>query len=122
MTLGAVVTTQIGNLFTQRSERVSVLRMRWFNNKLIWIGIATELLVVAAIIYLPPLNALFGTAPFATANWLFLFALTPSLLIADEARKAWVRRHHADHHHRMWADRLGPGEDSDGQRPCGDDG
>jgi magnesium-transporting ATPase (P-type) len=112
MALGAVVTTQIGNLFAQRTEHLSALKMNWFSNRLIWIGIVTELAVVAAIIYLPPLNQVFGTAPFALANWLFLLAWTPSLLLADEVRKAWMRRrHHADYHHRMRPDRLGLGGD-----------
>jgi magnesium-transporting ATPase (P-type) len=112
MALGAVVTTQIGNLFAQRTEHLSALKMNWFSNRLIWIGIVTELAVVAAIIYLPPLNQVFGTAPFALANWLFLLAWTPSLLLADEVRKAWMRRrHHADYHHRMRPDRIGLGGD-----------
>ncbi|MFN8442882.1 MAG: cation-transporting P-type ATPase [Caldilineaceae bacterium] len=93
MTLGAIVTTQIGNLLAQRTERISILRFGLFNNPLIWIGIATELLIVSAIIYLPPLQWIFGTAAFSFGNWLFLFAWTPSLLILDELRKAWVRRH-----------------------------
>lgn len=93
MTLGAIVTTQIGNLLAQRTERISILRFGLFNNPLIWIGIATELLIVSAIIYLPPLQWIFGTAAFGLGNWLFLFAWTPSLLILDELRKGWVRRH-----------------------------
>ena len=40
MTLAAVVTTQIGNLFAQRTERQSFFRTPLFNNRLIWIGIA----------------------------------------------------------------------------------
>ncbi|MBL8156956.1 MAG: cation transporting ATPase C-terminal domain-containing protein, partial [Anaerolineae bacterium] len=92
MTLGAVVATQIGNLFAQRTEVVSFFRVGLFNNRLLWVGIAIELLLVAAIIYLPFLQEVFGTAPFPLTYWLFLFAWTPSLLIADEIRKAIVRR------------------------------
>ena len=92
MTLGAVVTTQIGNLFAQRTEHTSVFRIGLLSNRLVWVGIATELTLVVLIIYVPFLQGVFGTAAFPLYNWLFLFAWTPSLLIADETRKALARR------------------------------
>jgi len=92
MTLGAVVTTQIGNLFAQRTERTSAFRLSWFNNRMLWIGIVSELLIVSMIIYIPFFQQLFRTASFPLANWVFLFAWTPSLLLADEFRKALLRR------------------------------
>jgi hypothetical protein len=56
------------------------------------LGIGTELVLIALIVYLPLFQSVFGTAAFPLANWLFLLAWTPSLLIADEIRKAWLRR------------------------------
>jgi len=91
MALACVVTTQIGNLFAQRTERISFFRKRSFTNPLIWVGIASELLLVNLLIYVPFFHGLFGTADFALRNWLFLFAWTPSLLLADELRKAILR-------------------------------
>ncbi|MGC8785851.1 MAG: cation-translocating P-type ATPase [Anaerolineae bacterium] len=91
MALAAVVTTQIGNLFAQRTEQTSAFRLNPFNNRLIWIGIFTELAVVSLVIYTPWLQTVFGTAAFPLQNWLFLFAWTPSLLLMDELRKALVR-------------------------------
>jgi magnesium-transporting ATPase (P-type) len=92
MTLGSVVATQVGNLFTQRTEQTSVFHIGLFSNRLVWVGIVTELTLVMLIIYVPFLQRLFGTAAFSLQNWLFLFAWTPSLLVADEARKALARR------------------------------
>lgn len=92
MALAAVVTTQIGNLFAQRAPKTSVFRIGFFTNRLIWIGIATELVIVLAIVYIPFLQDLIGTAAFAPKNWIFLFAWTPSLLIVDELRKAVLKR------------------------------
>ncbi|HWQ12386.1 MAG TPA: cation-transporting P-type ATPase [Roseiflexaceae bacterium] len=88
VTLAAVVFTQIGNLFAQRSEHVSIIRLGLGGNRLIALGIATELLLLVAIVYLPPLQAVFETAPFTPETWLLLLALTPLLLVADELRKA----------------------------------
>ncbi len=92
MTLAAIVTTQIGNLFAQRTEVRSFLKVGMFSNPLIWVGIAVELIIVCAIIYVPQLQWAFGTTAFPISNWIFLFAWTPSLLLADELRKAWLRR------------------------------
>jgi Ca2+-transporting ATPase len=92
MALAAVVTTQIGNLFAQRTERISALRLSPFQNRLIWVGIATELVLVTLLVYTPVLQTAFGTGAFAARNWLFLFAWTPSLFLVDELRKAILRR------------------------------
>jgi magnesium-transporting ATPase (P-type) len=91
MTLASVVVTQIGNLFAQRTESLSVFRRRWGRNRLVWVGIATELTLLVVLLYVPVFQRLFDTAPFPLQNWLFLFAWTPILLLADEGRKALIR-------------------------------
>jgi P-type Ca2+ transporter type 2C len=90
--LAAVVTTQIGNLFAHRTERSSIRAVGWVGNRLLWVGITSELLVIAAIVYLPPLQRLIGTAAFPTWLWLPLLAVAPTLLFIDEIRKALSRR------------------------------
>jgi P-type Ca2+ transporter type 2C len=90
--LGAVVTTQIGNLFAHRTERSSLCRVGVTSNRLVWIGVASELLVITAIVYLPPLQTMIGTAAFPGWLWLPLLAVAPALLVIDEGRKALVRR------------------------------
>jgi Cation transporting ATPase, C-terminus len=65
--------------------------MRWGRNRLVWVGIATELLLLS-LLYVPVLQRLFDTAPFPPQNWLFLCVWVPLLLMADEGRKALVRR------------------------------
>ena len=95
MTFASIVMTQVGNLFAHRTERISVFslgRKRFLDNRLIWLGIAVELVLALLIVYLPAANAVFGTGPFAPAYWLFLVAWAPALLIADELRKWVVRR------------------------------
>ncbi len=92
MALAAVVTSQIGNLFAQRSERVSVLRFPLFNNRMLWIGIACELVLVLAIVYVPLFQGFVGTSAFPPEYWIFLFAWAPVIILVDEARKRWRRR------------------------------
>ncbi len=91
MALAAVVCTQIGNAFTQRSERISFFKLPLFNNRLLWIGIASELFLIFGITYVPFLQNFLGTAAFPLRNWLFLLAWIPALLIVDEIRKIWVK-------------------------------
>ncbi len=90
MALSAVICGQIGNLFAHRSQTVSVFRLPLFNNRLIWIGIGVELLLLLAMIYIPILQQIFGMAPFAWPYWIFLFAWAPIVLLVDEARKLLV--------------------------------
>ncbi len=91
MTLAAIVATQVGNLFAQRTERTSILSVGPGANPLVWVGIAVELGLIAALVYLPGLQWVFGTAPLPAAGWLLLLACMPVLLIADELRKAALR-------------------------------
>jgi magnesium-transporting ATPase (P-type) len=91
MALAAVVMTQIGNLFAQRSERTSVIKFSLTNNRMLWIGITTEVLLVFAIIYLPLFHSFIGTGSFPLRYWGFLILWIPSLVIVDELRK-WLLR------------------------------
>jgi magnesium-transporting ATPase (P-type) len=94
MVLAAIVITQMGNLFAQRSARTSVFRSKPFSNRLIWVAVAVALAVVSTVIYVPFFQRLFDTAGFPAGNWLFLLALSPILLFADELRKALFHLRH----------------------------
>jgi magnesium-transporting ATPase (P-type) len=89
--LAAVVMTQIGNLFAQRSESISVFKLSLFNNRMLWIGISTEIVIILLFIYVPFFNKFIGTGPFELKYWLILISMIPSLVITDEIRK-WVLR------------------------------
>jgi sodium/potassium-transporting ATPase subunit alpha len=91
-TFAAIVVTQVANVFACRSDRVSLSQLGWFSNPLLLWGIATELVVLALIIYTPWGNAIFGTSPLPA--WIFgplaLGALV--LLFAEESRKFIMNR------------------------------
>ena len=91
MALAAVVTTQIGNVLAHRTERSSIFQTGLFSNRLVWVGIASELIIIAIIVYVPFFQEIIGTAPFPLENWIFLFAWAPVLLIAEEIRKGVLR-------------------------------
>jgi magnesium-transporting ATPase (P-type) len=87
-----VITTQIGNAYACRTERTSVFKAGFFSNRFLLFGVAFELALFAAMIYLPPFQSLFEEHPFPPLYWLVLFLYPPVMFLAEEGRKAIVRR------------------------------
>ena len=83
---------QVGNAFACRTERVSVFRIGIFGNRFLLWGIAFELAFAAALIYIPFLQSLFKTGPVDAVWWVYLIAFVPVIFLAEEGRKAIVRR------------------------------
>jgi magnesium-transporting ATPase (P-type) len=67
------------------------MKVGFFSNRMVWAGIACDLIIILVILYVPFFQEIVGTAPFPLENWLFLIAWTPALLIAEELRKGVVR-------------------------------
>jgi magnesium-transporting ATPase (P-type) len=87
-----IVLLQVGNAFACRTERVSPFRIGLLGNRFLLWGVAFELVFAAALIYVPFLRPLFGTGPVDPRWWLYLIAFVPVIFLAEEARKAIVRR------------------------------
>jgi magnesium-transporting ATPase (P-type) len=92
MTLAGIVATQVGAVFACRTDNASVFRIGLFTNRLVLLGVATELIILGLLIYTPFLQGLFETAPIGWREWAFVFAWAPVLFLADEGRKALLRR------------------------------
>jgi magnesium-transporting ATPase (P-type) len=90
--LSAIVVMQIANVFLCRSERQSLFARGIFSNRLILVGITTEILLIALIDYTPWGHALFGTAPIPLAVWLFILPFALGMLALEELRKWFVRQ------------------------------
>jgi Ca2+-transporting ATPase len=92
MAVTTVIMFQIFYLLNSRSLRDSVLRIGLGSNPAVYVGIATVLLVQAAFIYLPPLQAVFGSAPLEW-NDLLIAALVGALITPVVAVEKWLLRH-----------------------------
>jgi magnesium-transporting ATPase (P-type) len=92
MALATVVFTQIGNLFAQRADNSTFRQVGWFTNRLVWVGVASELVIVAFIVYVPVMQDIFDTGSIPLSAWLWLVPLIPLVPLADGARKAVGRR------------------------------
>jgi sodium/potassium-transporting ATPase subunit alpha len=93
--LCAIVAAQVVNLFLCRSEDHSAFALMRVRNPWLLAGLAAEIVLIALIVYTPWGNALFGTAPLPAAAWLPGVPVALTMLAADEARKAWLRRRSA---------------------------
>jgi magnesium-transporting ATPase (P-type) len=87
MTFAGIVACQVGTAFASRVERSSTRAIGWRSNRLLLWGIAFELAFAAALIYLPPLQSVFGTRPLGLAD-LALLAVFPVIVWGvDELRR-----------------------------------
>ncbi|MCU7731134.1 cation-transporting P-type ATPase [Actinoplanes sp. KI2] len=92
MTFAGIVACQIGTAFAARTDHASLRSIGVFSNRLLLAGIAFELVFAAALIYLPPLQPIFGTAALGPAELAFLLPFPVIVWAADEAYRWWSRR------------------------------
>jgi sodium/potassium-transporting ATPase subunit alpha len=90
--LTAIIVTQIANVFACRSFKESVFSLGIFSNKLIFGGIAFEILLQLFIVYHPYGNKIFSTYPIPVSIWLILVPFALTLFFAEESRKLIMRR------------------------------
>ncbi|MFH9728468.1 cation-translocating P-type ATPase [Streptomyces sp. NPDC017254] len=92
-TFAGIVTCQVGTAFAARTDHAALRDIGVFSNPLLLAGIAFELAFTAALVYVPPLQDLFGTAALPL-DVVLLIATFPLLVWGtDEVRRARRRRH-----------------------------
>jgi calcium-translocating P-type ATPase len=91
MTFAGIAACQIGTAFAARTTHASLREIGVFSNRLLFWGIAFEIAVTAAIIYVPMLQRVFDTAPLS-ANHLLLLATFPFIVWGSDELRRWVRR------------------------------
>lgn len=92
MTFAGIVVAQVGNVLACRTSKTSVFKTSLRSNKWIWLGIAAQISILSAIVYVPLLQNAFGTAPLGLNDWLFLTMLAVIIIFAEEIRKFFARR------------------------------
>jgi P-type Ca2+ transporter type 2C len=91
MTLSAIVASQVGNVFACRTDRESLFRVGLFSNPHVFAGVLAEVGLLVVLILVPPLSAVFNTAPLSFSEWGVLLVLPPAMLLLEEGRKWLVR-------------------------------
>jgi magnesium-transporting ATPase (P-type) len=92
MTYAGIVMGQVGAGFAFRTSRESLLRVGPFSNRFLLAGIAFELALLFAMLWLPPLQEAFHMAPLDPRAWLLLAVWPVVVVAAEELRKAVLRR------------------------------
>jgi calcium-translocating P-type ATPase len=92
MTQAGIVVSQFFNAQAVRTDRESVFRVGLLSNPQLLAAGCLSLALMAAISYLPPLQAVFNTAPLTLLDWAVLAGFGALLLAAEEARKWRLRR------------------------------
>lgn len=87
-----VVTSQIGNVFACRTFKAHNRQQGWFSNPTLLLGVALELVVILALIYVPPLAVAFDHAVLPWYFWPVLLLFAPVLYVLEWMRKTFVRR------------------------------
>jgi magnesium-transporting ATPase (P-type) len=92
MTMAGIVMAQVGAGLAWRTNRQSLRSVGIWSNRLLLVGIAVEVAMIALLAYAPGLDSLFHTSDLEVWHWLFLLLWPPLVLGVEEARKAGLRR------------------------------
>jgi P-type Ca2+ transporter type 2C len=92
MVFTVLVVAQLFHCLAIRSERYSLFGIGLFSNPALVIAIIVTVLAQLAVIYLPPLNAVFRTTPLSAEQLAACFATGSVVLVAVELEKLVRRR------------------------------
>jgi P-type Ca2+ transporter type 2C len=91
MTLAGIVMAQVGAGLGWRTNRRPLRAVGVFSNRLLLVGIAVEVAMIALLAYTPGLDRVFHMSGLGPWHWLLLLLWPPLVLGAEEARKAIAR-------------------------------
>src|SRR5581483_11674952 len=86
----AVIVGTAANAFACRSASRWPGALGWTTNRLLLVGVAVELLLLATFLFLPPAAAVLGQAPPPLESWVVILFAAPAVLAADALHK-WLR-------------------------------
>jgi len=98
LVFAAIVVMQMANAFECRSNPTSLFKMGPFSNRLMGAAVAFELLLLMVFVYVPPVADVLGQHALTPMQWLPVLLTPVIFLMAEEARKMWVRRFYGNHH------------------------
>jgi magnesium-transporting ATPase (P-type) len=92
MTFAGITFCQIGTAFAARTTHASLRSIGVFSNRFLLWGIAFELAFAALVVYVPPLQHVFGTAALGPGELAVLATFPVIVWGSDELRRWWRRR------------------------------
>ncbi len=92
MTFAGIVLGQVGNVIACRTNKQSSFKISIARNKWVIMGMAAQVLILSLLVYVPPMQGLFGTTALGITDWLYLLLITFAVISVEEVRKFFVRR------------------------------
>ncbi len=91
VTLHTIVILQLFYLFNCRSERNFAFNKDFFTNKAVWVVSSFLIVLQVALIYVPFMNTIFGTAPISFNYWIIAIIMGIVILLIVEVEKVITR-------------------------------
>ena len=85
--VNTIVMIEIFYLFNCRSLTKSVLRMEFFSNKLIFLGVGAMILLQIVFTYIPVMNEIFQSKPIELDSWLKIIGVSLTTFLIIEIKK-----------------------------------
>ncbi len=92
ITLATIILMQVGNVIGRRSLRGSGLDRGLLSNRILLLGVATEILFSWMILYVPTVQAFLQTGPVSWQMYAAAWLGIPLMFGMDYVRKRWVGR------------------------------
>ncbi|MEM4264034.1 MAG: HAD-IC family P-type ATPase, partial [Candidatus Woesearchaeota archaeon] len=80
---------QMFNVINQRSEEQSIFKLGLFTNKWLIGAIILSVGLQVAVVHIPFMNTLFGTIPLRIIDWVYVTAISASVLVFGEIVKVF---------------------------------
>jgi Ca2+-transporting ATPase len=87
-----LIVSELLRAYTARSERYPLLKIGVFGNRWMQYAVGASLILLLLVIYVPFLEAIFGTAPLPAIDWLLMLPFMLMASIAAEVTKFIVSR------------------------------
>ncbi len=97
----AVVITRLGCVIVCKTRRLSIFKQGIFSNWVLDIGLGVEIALAILLCYVPFLHTIFLTRPVSYKIWLIGLPFFAFVVVSDELRKWWMRKHPGG-----WVERL----------------
>lgn len=91
MTFAGIVVGQMGNVLACRTSKASLFKTSLTSNKWIWVGLASQIIILTLMIYAPLMQNIFGTTALGLNEWAYLALIAGAVILAEEVRK-WLAR------------------------------
>lgn len=99
VTLTALTLFQWFNIWNSRSDTKSVFKTKFWDNKYLLLASVAVLLIHLAAVYVPFMQSFLHTTALSITDWLIIFAVSITIILAEELRKHFYKTSAQKHIH-----------------------